>query len=398
MCLKRECEVKYNMIEIVSKKLCTGCSACMNVCPKHAIKMEVNREGFMVPVVDKNMCISCGLCKKVCPVLNTKKNDSINLCYVGYNNDKTERFTSSSGAVFSLIANYVLDNNGLVIGAMFDENNKLRHVAIEDKKMLDKLKGSKYLQSDLGDVFSYIKNNVNKRLILFVGTPCQVAGLKAYLKKDFANLICLDLFCHGVPSPKLFAKYVEELEKKYNNKLIDYNFRDKRSGWDSYSNTAIFNKKKVSQLSVDNKYMKLFLSDCALRESCYNCSFKLGNKYSDITLGDFWGVKRYYPELYNNEGVSAIIINTLNGKAIFDKIKKDMTYKKCKLDEIVNSNPALKKSCNKNNNREKFFEDIDNLIIKDLIEKYVPKQKFKIRFINKLKFIIKYILKKIKLM
>lgn len=381
------------MMKFISKNKCTGCSTCKNICPKNAITMEKDSEGFLFPKIDEKKCINCGLCKKICPVLNSETNESLNKCYVGYNNDKDIVKKSSSGGIFTLIANHVLEENGIVIGASFDKNNKLKHVAIENKKDLHKLMGSKYLQSDLNDMFTFIKNNIKERKILFVGTPCQVAGLKSFLKKDYDNLITVDLICHGVPSPKLFSKYVEYLENKNNDTLLNYNFRDKSTGWDTYSNKATFKNKEIKELSIDNYYMKLFLSDNALRYSCYNCNFKLGNKYSDITLGDFWGVKSYYEDMYNKDGVSAIIVNTEKGNTIFNNIKNKLKYKECKIEEIVNGNPCLKYSSKKGKNREKFFYDLDKMEFEKLYKKYRSKKKnIFIRILNKLKKVIKKIL------
>ena len=237
------------MKEIISKELCSGCTACLNICPQNAISMVENEAGFKVPEIDQNKCIDCGLCKKTCPVLNTKQNNSINQCYVGYAKEEYSN-KSSSGGIFPLIANKILDDGGIVIGAAFDEDNELKHIAITDKEELIKLKGSKYLQSDLGNIFSFVKENIDDKKILFVGVPCQVAGLKAYLKKEYDNLICIDLFCHGVPSPKLFDKYIKELEEKQNDELINYDFRDKSTGWDTYSNTATFKSSSVTELQI----------------------------------------------------------------------------------------------------------------------------------------------------
>lgn len=246
------------------------------------------------------------------------------------------------------------------------------------------------MQSDLNNIFKYIKDNIKDNKILFAGTPCQVAGIKTFIKNDYNNLFCIDLVCHGAPSPKLFDKYVKELEKNNNDKLVNYNFRDKSTGWDTYSNTATFKNKKVTELQKDNNYMKLFLSDIALRESCYNCNFKLGNKYSDITLGDFWGVKNYYPEMYNKDGVSAIIINTEKGNEIFNEIKDELAYKDCKLEEIVFGNPSLKISGKRPDKRDEFFKDIDELSIEQLTKKYGKKKASILRsIINKVKRIIK---------
>lgn len=383
------------METIVEKNKCTGCTACMNICPKNAISMEIDNEGFKHPVINKDKCIDCGLCKKTCPVLNTTSNKSLNNCYVAYNKDEVSRKNkASSGSIFELIAKLILNENGIVIGAAFDENNKLNHIAIDNIKDLDKLKGSKYLQSHLNNIFTYIKENIKNKKILFVGTPCQVAGLKSFIKNDFNNLICLDLVCHGVPSPKLFEKYIKEIEDKYNSQIVDYNFRDKKTGWDSYSNTITFkDKKEISQLQKDNNYMKLFLSDIALRESCFECNFKLGNKYSDITLGDFWGVGKYYPDMYNNLGVSAVIINTEKGQEIFEQIKNDIKYKECKLEEIVSGNPSLKSSGKYPLKRSEFFDDINKLSIAELSKKYSYKRPLPKRILGKCKRILKNILK-----
>lgn len=376
------------MEEVLEKNKCTGCTACMTICPKGAIEMIEGNDGFNYPVIVQDKCIDCGLCKKTCPVLNTQKNDSLNECYVGYNKDEESLINrASSGSIFELVANYILEQNGIVVGAAFDDNNKLKHIAIESKNDLLPLKGSKYLQSDLNNIFKYIKDNIKTRKVLFVGTPCQVAGIKSIIKND--NLICIDVVCHGVPTPKLFSKFIKELEDKYCDKVVNYNFRDKSIGWDTYSNTMKFSNRELSQLQSDNNYMKLFLSDVALRESCYSCNFKLGNKYSDITLGDFWGINNYYPDMYNKKGVSAIIINTEKGKDIFKIINNNIEYKKCKLEEIVKGNPSLKISSNRPKNRDKFFRELDFNNINDLEKKYKKKVSLKTKIKNKLKKLFK---------
>ena len=382
------------MKEIVEKNKCTGCTSCMNICPKQAITMNENEDGFKYPIIDQDKCVNCGLCKKTCPALNTNENDSINECYVSYTKEDKYKENSPSGGVFPLIAEMVLNENGIVIGSAFDDKLKLKHIAITKGKELDKLKGSKYLQSDLGNIFSFIKSNIEKKKILFVGTPCQVAGLKSFLKKDYDSLICMDLFCHGVPSPKLFDKYIKELEEENNDRIISYNFRDKTTGWDNYSNTAVFTNFTKTELQSNNDYMKLFLSDVSLRDSCFNCNFKLGNKYSDITIGDFWGVKKKYPNMYNKKGVSAIIVNTNKGKKIFEEINRDLEFKNCKLDDIVEGSHSLAKSGNRPSKKDDFFKDIDKLSIKELVKKYVPRRSLLNRIKGKVKRIIKRIINK----
>lgn len=381
------------MEEIVSKELCTGCTACKNVCPAKAIEMSKSDDGFEYPKINQSKCINCGMCQKACPIINTKENKALNKTFVGFNKNEKVREVSSSGGIFSIIANYVLSNNGIVIGARFDEDNKLKHFAITNKKDLNKLRSSKYLQSELGSIFELVKENINNKKILFSGTPCHVAGLKAYLKQDYDNLICIDVICHGVPTPKLFDKYVKELENERNAKLLNYNFRDKSSGWEGYSNRATFDSgKNVITKASQNPYMKLFLSDIALRESCYHCNFKLGNKYSDITLGDFWGVKNCYPDMYNEKGVSCIILNTKKGENIFNEIKSEIDFKECTLENILKGNPSLKFSGKEPEKRKEFFYDLNKLTINKLEKKYIPRDSIIKRGLRKVKRIIKKIM------
>lgn len=381
------------MKEVLEKSKCTGCTACYNSCPKQAIKMVIDNEGFKRPAIDTDKCVDCKKCQKVCPVINSEENKGNINCYVAYSKQKLIKESSSSGGIFDIIARKILRNNGIVIGAMFDENMNLNHMAIENENELDKLKGSKYLQSNLNDIFKYVKENIEDRQILFVGTPCQTAGLQFYLKKEYNNLYLIDLVCHGVPSPKLFEKYVKAIEERNNSKVMGYNFRDKKTGWETYSNTVTLqNGRKISTLQTDNPYMRIFLKDVALRESCYTCNFKVGNKYSDITLGDFWGVKQCYPEMYNVSGVSAVIVNTLKGQELFDSIEKKLIYKKCNLEEIIKGNPSLKYSGKLSSKRKRFFEDIDKYTIEELSEKY-GKSSLKVCIKRKIKAILKKIFK-----
>jgi coenzyme F420-reducing hydrogenase beta subunit len=374
------------MEKVIEQSKCCGCTACMSICPKKAIKMIELDNGFKYPTIDKEKCIDCGMCKKTCPILNSKNNSSINECYAGYATDDKIKKKTSSGGIFPLIADYIFSKNGIVIGAAFDENKKLIHKATKNKDELEALMGSKYVQSDMCNIFDYIKENIKYNLILFVGTPCQVAGLKKFIKKDYNNLICIDLICHGVPSPKLFKKYINELETE-NGKIINYSFRDKKNGWKKYYNRVTFENKEIIIKAYKNPYMRLFLSDIALRKSCYKCSFKLGNKYSDITLGDFWGIKNYYPEMYDKNGVSAIIINTKKGKEIYNLINDKIKYKKCTIEEILNGNSSLVKSPNEPKKREEFFKEIDELNIEKLEKKYCKKTTIIKKVLIKLKII-----------
>ncbi len=375
------------MEEVLKREKCTGCTACFSICPVQAIEMSEDLDGFKYPIINQNKCINCGLCKKTCPVLNTKSNFALNECYATINKNKKIALESSSSGLFTLIAQKILKEDGIVIGATF-ENNKLIHKAISEVKDLEQLRRAKYLQSDLGNIFSFIKKNIKDRKILFVGTPCQVAGLKRIIK-DNENLFTIDFICHGVPTPKLFQKYVKELEEKYNDKLISYNFRDKETGWDTYSNSMIFKTSKHIERAKDNSYMNLFLSDKALRESCYNCNFKLGNKYSDITSGDFWGIKKVYPDMYDKTGVSSLIINSAKGRKMLEEIKKDLILKECQIENIFENNKSLIASAIKPFKRKLFLKDIDTLSIESLNKKYKRKDSLLKKIYFKLKIKIK---------
>lgn len=378
-------------MELLSRDKCVNCTACYNVCPKDAIVLEEGELGFQYPIINEKKCVDCGFCKRVCPINNINGYKSPIRCYAAYNKDDNQRMNASSGGAVALLVDYVLQENGLVIGAAFDAHLKLNHIVASTKAEAERIFGSKYIPSNLGEVFSIIKSEIVNRKVLFVGTPCQVAGLKAFLVIDYDNLICVDLVCHGVPSPKLFYKYINELEKKYEDKVIAYNFREKGTGWNTYSNVVSLENNTMKELASENSYMKLFLADVALRESCYDCQFKLGNKYSDITLGDFWGINTFYPEMYDAKGVSAVIVNSQKGKVVFDIIKENLVYKECKIDEIVAGNPSLVGSSTKKKKRALFIKDIESLDIVSLCKKYVKPQRKVIYYIKKLyRMIFKY--------
>lgn len=380
---------KRYTIEILEKYECYGCTACDSVCPTNAIKMEYDIEGFKYPIVDHNICIECSMCQKSCPFINNKNNISINKCYAGFNKNTEARLASSSGGIFDVLSKYILSQGGLVVGAAFDKDNNLNHIIVDDAKDLTKIRGTKYLQSNLNEVFNNIKSNINDRKILFVGTPCQVSGLKSFLRKDYENLYCCDIVCHGVPSSRVFKKYIKYLEEKNGRIINGINFRDKKEGWENYHISIKQEKNDYYINHHKDLFMKLFLSDICLRPSCYNCNFKIGNKYSDITLGDFWGINNYHPDLNDKKGTSAIVINTGKGEYLFDYVKYNLVYKECDLDDILSGNPSLKYSSRKINNRENFFRDLENgITVKELVDKYIPKTPILKRVLRKFKSIL----------
>lgn len=259
--------------------------------------MIKNNEGFLYPKIDQSLCIECGKCKKVCSLNNDNGNDLKNPeCYAVINNSKQDLMKESSGGIFSVIAKKVLNENGVIYGASFSDDFKsVKHIRVSNKVQLEKLYTSKYLQSEIGIAFENIKKDlIDGKVVLFSGTPCQIGGLKLYLNKNYNNLICVDFICHGVPSPKVWDLYLNYLNKE--NKVIEnVNFRNKSDGWTKYNFRIQFeNNDEFLQPFLDNPYMNLFLSNYTLRPSCYDCNFKTVSRMSDVTIADFWGIKKSF--------------------------------------------------------------------------------------------------------
>ncbi len=386
------------MLEIIDKSNCCGCHACYNACPQNAITMKKNKLGFRYPAIDKEKCIDCGLCKKVCPVLNKKKINNKPIAYACINRNDNIRKESSSGGIFTLIAERILDLNGVVFGAQFDECLNVSHSYIENKEELYKIRKSKYVQSNIKDTYKIAKKFLDDdRFVLFTGTPCQVEGLYSYLRKDYNKLYTQDIICHGVPAPEIWQKYKEDLEKQKHIKIVNMNFRDKSNGWMSYflryTDSA---GKEYYEPSSKSRYMKLFLKNYILRDSCYNCAFKNENRISDITLADFWGVQNINKEMFDNKGTSLVIVNSEKGNELFNSIKKDTNYVKTDLEEAIRYNPSMVKSSEKPYNRKKLLTELRNYNDFDsVIKKYIPKENIFKRIIAIIKNVIKAILNKI---
>lgn len=354
------------MINITDKYKCCGCTACVSACPKNCISMSADREGFLYPVVDSVKCIDCGLCEKVCPVLHPVNNETEPLVYAAINNNEAVRMQSSSGGIFTLIAEYVLEHGGVVFGACFDSDWNVIHDYTETKDGLARFRGSKYVQSHVGICFTQVKTFLDSgREVLFSGTPCQVAGLKNYLRKPYSNLFTVDLVCHGVPSPEVWRRYLQEavcrvygIKKKnvinLGEYIYDISFRAKDKGWKKYNIKIIFRNGKVEMMPFfENSYMNVFLSDLSLRPSCYACPTKLHHVQSDITLADFWGVNEIKPDIDDDKGCGLILINC--------EEKLDFLYKmNCQLlqqqlERVVEYNPCILSTVNEPANRDFFW-------------------------------------------
>lgn len=353
-----------DITSVVSNQQCSGCSACFSVCPVNAISMQRNSEGFLIPTIDQKKCIHCNLCNQVCPLLVNKISDEqrdIPTTYAGWAKDELIRKKSSSGGIFSILAQYVLDNRGYVCGASFDKNKKLSHVIVSRKSELEKLRGSKYLQSEIGNVFRQIKELLdNNKLVLFVGVPCQIAGLKTYLRKEYKTLIAVDIVCHGVPSSLVFEKYVKEIEKNNKISVTNIKFRDKITGWKSFSITLKNDKKTIySKILSDDIYGKGFLSNLYLTPICTSCPFSMFPKYSDITLGDYWGIWEYKKQLDDDKGTSLILVNNDKGEYIFNQIKINIKYEKIPNSSAIYKLRSISTPVHKHSNRANFFKELN---------------------------------------
>lgn len=381
------------MIEITDKSKCCGCEACVQRCPKQCITMKMDEEGFFYPSVDVTRCVDCGVCDKVCPFINQDNcRKPIDVFAAKNKNDKI-RLDSSSGGIFSLLAQHIIYMGGVVFGAHFNDKWEVEHCYIENVDDIQFLRGSKYVQSRILNTFKEVECFLkNGRKVLFCGTPCQVAGLKKFLRKDYPNLILVDFICHGVPSPGVFSEYLnEELcifsrKNKCNNifsgqligrntqdpnyifslnnwKIESISFRDKRIGWKKFCLTI-----KLSKLSKNEKkkfyvlshplnkniFLRGFLKDLYLRPSCYDCAVKGLKSGSDITIGDYWGIAGILPDFDDDTGVSAVIVNTEKGEILFHSLE-NIDFHRTSYEHVAKNNLALEVSCKEPPERTEFY-------------------------------------------
>lgn len=306
--------------------------------------------------------------------------------YACYNKDKDVRLSSSSGAVFSSLAEYVLNKSGIVYGvAMSEDCYSAKFIGVTDSEGLTKLRGSKYLQAKVGNTFKSVKKELQAgKLVLFTGTGCQVNGLKTFLGKDYDNLICMDVICHGAPSPALWREYARDQEKKMGGKLKGINFRCKDDSWVDFGMKEVLStipedSVKKFYISKDkDPYMQMFLRDYCLRPSCYECMVKK-EKMSDLTVADFWGIKDVAPEMNNGLGTSLVLIRTKKGQEIFNYISCEMKLKEVTYEAGVKGNPAEYKSCVRPSQRDTFFDDVHTMSFEELEGKYAPPIKYSLK-------------------
>ncbi|NLY75830.1 MAG: 4Fe-4S dicluster domain-containing protein [Firmicutes bacterium] len=382
------------MIFIHNKKECTGCYACFNICSRDCITMEPDSEGFYYPEVDYSKCVKCGSCIMVCPTKNRTTVRQWNIkAYACINKNSSIRQKSSSGGIFSLLAENVISKGGVVFGAVFTDNFVIQHSYIENKEEIGKMRGSKYVQSSIGHTFKQAKEFLDRgRYVFFSGTPCQISGLKKYLGQNYNNLLCQDLICHGVPSPMVWRKYLTWKEQKAGAKATKVSFRSKTKGWRNYSLYLQYeNGTQYSKTINDDLYLVGFNNNLYLRPSCYACPFKTAFREADITLADFWGIQSIEPAFNDDKGVSLVLIHSVKGENIFDELKDKMECKQVNFNEAIRYNPAMLKSMTINSNREKFFSEIASYDFGKLMNKYC-KEKLVIRLKKKIRNAAKAIL------
>ena len=379
------------MIDIKEKYMCDGCHACYSVCPKDAINMEIDDEGFWYPKVDNTKCVNCNKCEKVCPILNKKEVKSLKKAYACYNLDEDIRMKSSSGGTFTILASEIIKDNGVVFGAKFDEDFNVVHDYVEDMEGLSKFRGSKYVQSNISDSFRQAKKFLDDgRKVLFSGTPCQIGGLKSYLNKDYENLVTVDLICHGVPSPMIWQRYIDELGD--GKKLSAMTFRDKSKGWNSGVLKYSFEDgSEITEEYGESLYIKGFIKNCFLRPSCYKCNFKTLDRISDFTLGDFWGVEELIPEIDKKSGVSLIMIHTKKAQDLFNDINRSIYYEEVDINKSIVFNTCAIQPV-KNDKREDFFEILKDNTLEASIDRTVVEEVHKANLIGRVKGKIKRML------
>lgn len=390
------------MIKIIRPEDCCGCGACEQKCPRNCISLIPDNEGFWYPKVDMNLCIDCSICEKVCPVINQEGERVPLKVYAAKNIDEEVRAKSASGGIFTIIAENVINKGGVVFGVKFDENWDVVFDYTETKEGLEKFRRSKYVQAWLGNTYKKVHELLNQgRLVLFTGTPCQISGLRRFLNKNYEHLLLMDLICEGVPSPKVWRKYLEEeivrqcrnfssssnVFSKNDLRIQDISFRNKSLGWKlfSFSLSFINNKDKNSDLPIyinrNSEYIQALINYLHLRPICYECPFKSCKSHSDITIADYWGISRLHPEMDDDKGTSMVYVHTQKGETFFDKEKT--RYLETTYEEAFMFNNIITSS-KKHPYRDKFFSHIDDCdSIMHLLDKYTFTKSYKMKKVVK---------------
>lgn len=360
---------------IQKNEKCCGCTACANICPVNAIKMCEDEEGFLYPHIDENKCIKCNLCEKNCPVIHPIKNENEIKSYAVRTKDKDILKSSTSGGFFTPIAKYVLENNGVVVGVGYGDDLSVKHLIVDNEKDIAALRGSKYVQSYLEDTFKKTKEILESgRILLFTGTPCQIQGLNKFLGKKYENLITIDLICKGVPSQKIWKKYLDYQEKKYNSKIKEIHFRNKTYGYHSSTMKIVFENGKVYYGSGRVDYMlKSYYSEICSRPSCYDCNFKSRKHISDFTIFDCWHAENLAEEIKDDDkGYTNIFVNTEKAINLLNEIKNELEIHEIDSEKAISlDGPMVEKSAIPHEHRKNFYVSLDKDGLEKTIKKYL---------------------------
>ncbi len=364
------------MIRIEHNKDCSGCAACADICGHGCIEMNADAEGFAYPHIDATKCVECGLCERVCPIINIPTDNTINKVLAVKNKDELTRFKSSSGGVFELLAKSVLAEGGIVVGCRLDDNTIAEHAIAHNMDELQAMLSSKYVQSSTIGIYKIVRELLCKgHKVLFTGVPCQVAALRNFLITPYDNLLTVDILCHGVPSPQILRDYKDRLEKRYGAKMTSLSFRYKEKSWKRlYINTTFANGKRHFLYAGYDSYMQLFLSDKLQRQSCFYCPYNTLHRAGDISLGDFWGIGKKFPDVDDNKGISMVLINNKKGANLWQTIANQTTYFTSDIDTAIAGNKVLVQHLPSDKASRDFYHDYTTLGFDAAISKHAPEK------------------------
>lgn len=354
------------MIEVLEHNRCTGCAACYTACSHEAISMQYDDEGFEYPVINKEACIDCGLCQAVCPVLQYDKRQTLRIAnndaqigYAARNKNYEQRLISSSGSIFPPIAEWILENNGIVVGVAYDDQFNVVHRIIDSDDDLRDIQGSKYLQCKADNTtFKRIKDELKTgRLVLYSGMACQVEGLKSFLRKEYENLYTIDLICMGIPSPIVWQKYLKAYFK--GECIQQINFKEKSIGWNSFCFYVKTDIREFKERGMENLYLQSMFRSWNMRPSCFQCPFKKEKRISDFTLADCWGANKLVPSIDDNKGLSSVIVHSAKGQRLWQQLSDKIESIEISIDDIAAGNSNLIQNKPQTGNRKQFYDMLE---------------------------------------